>query len=121
MLLIRPATKRQHREVRNLAAGSTWAADAAVAAALDRVLDPLENLRQEKFQSETVRATQTEATARFTRLRRPRNRELPSWLRHLIARLRYSNRAPYQQIRQVVLLCFVTIGVIAISWLFAES
>jgi hypothetical protein len=113
--LIRPDAKRQHRH--NLAPGSTSAADAAVAAALDRLLDTLENLRQEEFQSETVQASQTEATAGITRLPRASNLGRPWWLPVLAARLRYSNRGPYRQMREAVFWCFGMIGVIAIVWL----
>jgi hypothetical protein len=101
------------------------AADAAVAAALDRVLDPLENLRHEAFQSETVQASQTGA-AGITRLPRASSAGRPWWLpvfaalghpgHHLVA-LRYSHSAPYRQMREAVFWCCYVIGVMAIVWL----
>jgi hypothetical protein len=117
--LIPPAAKRQHRASRNRAAGNGLLGDAAVAAALDRVLDTVESLRQETFQSEAVRAVpvravQVEAAAEVTRRSYHRRRvALPV----LIVRLRYSSRAPYRQIREGVSWGFVImIAVIAIIW-----
>jgi hypothetical protein len=112
--LIPPAAKRQHRASRNLAAGNGSVGDAAVAAALDRVLDSVESLRHETFQSEAVQAVPTEAAAEVTRRSYPRKR---SALSVLIEALRYSSGAPYRQIREGVSWGFVIlIGVIAIVW-----
>jgi hypothetical protein len=112
--LIRPDVRRQRRASRDLDAGNGWAADAALAAALARVLDPVESLRQERFQSETSQTAQTEATADATRRSPRENRSMLAILR---LRLRYSSRAPYPQLRGAASWCFVMIAVMAIVWL----
>jgi hypothetical protein len=65
--LSRRTAKREDRARRNLAAGSTPAADTGVEAALDRLLDPLEELSQEELRSETVEAAPSEAAAASSR------------------------------------------------------
>lgn len=114
MRLIRPDVRRQRRASHNLDAGNGAAPDAALAAALGRVLDPVESLRQERFQSETSQTAQTEATAEATRRWPRKNRSMLAILR---VHLRYSSRAPYRQIRGAVSWCFVMIAVMAIVWL----
>jgi hypothetical protein len=121
--LIRTDVRRQHGP-RNRSAGDTDAADAAVVAALDRVLDPIERLRQEEFQSETAQAEATAASTEFPRARKlGRHWRLAVPLarlgygNHLAARLRHSNRAPYRQLREAAYFCFGMIGVLAIVWL----
>jgi hypothetical protein len=110
--------KPQHHPPRNLPAGSRLRAHAAFSAALDRLLDPLENLRQEDFQSEAVQATETEAATGVARL--PNFGRLSWWLRVLLIRMCYSKRPPYRQIRAGVFQCFVLMGVFAILWLLAQ-
>jgi hypothetical protein len=96
--LIRSDAKRQHRARRKLAPEGTSEAHVAVVAALDYVLDSLENLRQEEFQSEKVQAPQTAAAARPTRLSRAIKPALPARRRLLTARPPSGNRVQYQQI-----------------------
>jgi hypothetical protein len=111
--MIRLGVKRQHRARRPT---STSPAHAAVTAAVDRLLDPLENLRQEGFRSEPIEATQTGATEGVARPRLPINLGRPfGWLRVLPARMLYSNRPPYRQLRKAVFPCLI--GLIAIAWL----
>jgi hypothetical protein len=118
MRLTPPAAKRQHCGSRNLAAGNGSVGDAAVAAALDRVLESVESLRHETFQSEAVQAVPTEAAAEVTRRSYPRRR---SALSVLIVRLRYGSAAPYRQIREGVSWGFVIlIGSIAIVWVLTH-
>ncbi len=119
---IRLHVKRQHRAARK-AGGRTSSAQAAFADAIDHLLDPLENLRQEEFRSEPVQATQTEATGGLARLRRPRSLRPLWWLSVLVARLRYSRRPPYQVLREAVFWCCVMAAAIAVGWLvvFAQG
>jgi hypothetical protein len=112
--LIRPDVRRQRRASRNLDAGNGWAAHAELAAALGRLLDPVESLRQESFQSEKSQTAQPEATADAIR---PWPRKTRSMLAILSFRMRYSSRAPYRQLRGAVSWCFVMIAVMAIVWL----
>ena len=121
MSLIRPDVRPQRGESRNLDAGDGWAADAELAAALGRVLDPVESLRQERFQSEESQTSQTEATVDATGPWPRKNRSmlaiLSLRLRYGGLRLRYSSHAPYRQIREAVFWAFVMIPVMAIVWL----
>jgi hypothetical protein len=118
--LIRPDVRRERHESRNLDAGNGLAADTELAAALGRVLDPVESLRQERFQSEESQTAQTEATADATAPWPRKNRSmlarLSLRLRYSSLRLRYSTHAPYRQIREAVFWAFVMIPVMAIVW-----
>jgi hypothetical protein len=111
--LIHAAAKRQHRTSPSLPAGNGSVADPAIVAGFDRVLESVEGLRQETFQSEAGQAAQTEASANVAWGSHPRKR---STLRILIERLRFSSRAPYRQIREAVSWSFLIIGVVAIVW-----
>jgi hypothetical protein len=109
--LIHAAAKRQRQAPRSPPTGNGSVGDAALAAALDHVLDPVESLREETFQSEAIQAPHTDAE-----VARPKDsREHPS-LRLLILRLRFSSRAPYCQIRQAFFWGLVWIGVLGILW-----
>jgi hypothetical protein len=110
--LIHAAAQRQHQAPRSTPAGNGSVGDAALAAALDHVLDPVESLRQETFQSEAVQAPHTEAAE----VTRPSHFRDPPALRLLILRLRFSNRSPYCQMRQAVSWSLVMIGVVGIVW-----
>jgi hypothetical protein len=70
------------------------------------VLDSVESLRQETFQSEAIQPAQTVPAPEVTRRTHFRTR---ATLRLLIMRLRFSKRAPYWQISWSL----VMIGVIA--------
>ena len=110
---MRPDVKRQHGTAHAPSAGST---SPAVAAALDRLLDPIENLRQEGFQSGPVQAIQAEVITGTARLGAPKDPRRRSF--HVLAlRVRYSNSAPYAQIRTAVFWCFTVIGLLATVWL----
>jgi hypothetical protein len=61
--LSRIAATRRHVRDHDSASATKTPADAAVAAALDRLLDPLESLNQEEFQSEGRHAARTEAAS----------------------------------------------------------
>jgi hypothetical protein len=74
------------------------------------VLDSVESLRQETFQSEAIQPAQTVPAPEVTRRTHFRTR---ATLRLLIMRLRFSKRAPYWQIRAAVSWSLVMIGVIA--------
>ncbi len=118
---IRLHVKRQHRSARK-AGGRTSSTQAAFADALDHLLDPLENLRQEEFRSEPVQATQTEAIGGLPRLRRPSSLRLLWWVSLLVARLRYGRRSPYRQVlREAVFWCCSMAAAIAIGWLVVQA
>jgi hypothetical protein len=119
--LSRRTAKSGHSARRNLAAGSTSTADTAVAAALDSLLDPLEELRQEELRSETVEAAQSEAAAASSRAPPPRSSGRLRGLADVGKRLRYSNRPRYEQIRETAFRCFVLITVVAVLWLVVET
>ena len=97
---------------------TTSAADAAVADALDHLLDPLENLLEE-FQSERPKSDLV-VTARTASIRYRARPVGLSTLAGFAIRLCYSRRSPYRQIRQVLAWCLLVLTVTAITWLVAE-
>jgi hypothetical protein len=107
---------RQGRGTRN-GQRTESAPDAAVADALDRLLDPLENLLEE-FPSERP-TTDAAVATRTASIRTPaRPIGLPS-LSDLVIRLRYSRRSPYWQVRQILPWSLCVLTGIAIAWLVA--
>jgi hypothetical protein len=113
---IRLHVTRQHRATRK-SQGRTSSAQAAFSDALDHLLDPLENLGQEAFRSEPVQVRQTEASGGIARRYRPGGLRPLWWLSVLVARLRYSKRAPYRQVRKAVFWCCFMAGLTVIGWL----
>jgi hypothetical protein len=83
--------------------------------ALDHLLDPLENLREELPDETppdvvTERARETPNRVRVDRFR------LPS-LSLFAARLAHSKLTPYPQIREALFWCLYVTGVIGIVWI----
>jgi hypothetical protein len=90
-----------------------------VADALDRLLDPLENLRRETFRSEPLDGAQTNTGVEIERLRasvpqRPRRSAV------LRARLRHSNHTPWPEVRLAVRLGGVVTVATVIGWVIAH-
>jgi hypothetical protein len=115
---IRLYVTRDHRAARK-SGGRTSSAQAAFADALEHLLDPLENLGQEEFRSEPVQVAQTQSTRGIARLHRPSSLRPLLWLSIVVARLRYSRRSPYRQVRGAVVWCCFVACLTAIGWLVA--
>jgi hypothetical protein len=103
----------RHDRARN-GRGGTPDADAALAQALDHLLDPLDTLRKE-FHDEAARAALTETTGRPTHIRPRKDRFRLSSLSLFASRLRYSTRAPYRQVR-MAFFWFLLSSVCGIVW-----
>jgi hypothetical protein len=94
------AVKHRHDAARNLPPGSTSRAQTELAAALERLLEPLEKLQEEDFQSEPSWPARTILPAKHARLRhRISLGPIFWWLRVLPGRVGRSPRSPYRQIR----------------------
>jgi hypothetical protein len=113
------ATHR-HDRARN-GRGATPAADAALAQALDHLLGPLDTLREE-FDDEAARAALAEAAGRPTNIRPKKDRFRLSSLSLISARMRYSTRAPYRQVRMALIWLLYVTSVCGIVWVvFAHA
>ena len=114
-----PSVKHRQVAPRNLPLGSTSRAQTAFSAALDRLLEPLENLQEESFTSEPVpplRTTLPPENERSSNLRR-----IFWWLPVLIARLSHSPCSPYRQIRAVLGFGAIALVVIASIWFIGDN
>jgi hypothetical protein len=110
----RPGARGRQRSARRPHGKTTPPPHAALVSALDRLLDPLETLQQEDFRNEPVRAGPATAAAELSR---PSGFERLLWsARVRAARVRYSRRSPYRQIRSPLLWLSVLIGVLAIAF-----
>ena len=139
--------KHRHSAPRNVPAESTSSAQTAFVAALDRLLEPLESLQEERFQSgperaaagpgldgspepvESVQAENLQAEnlqdgsswpARTTLADgkpRLRHGRISWWFRLLRARVRCSQRSPYRQLRAVLWFGAIGLFAFALLWL----
>jgi hypothetical protein len=99
--------------------GPTSTADAAIVDALDRLLDPIENLLQEEFPSERPTTT-GDVSPRRPWPHIPLGPIGPRSLSGFVLRVLYSRRSPYQQARQVVSWCLYGLTVMTVAWLVVE-
>ena len=108
-----PTLRHRQNARRSLPPGRTSRAETAFADALDRLLEPLENLQEESFKSEPFSPLRT--TLPPENLRLSSRRRIFWWLRVLITRLSHNPCSPYRQMRAVLGL-----GAIALLILMAS-
>jgi hypothetical protein len=115
------SAKHRHDAPRNLPAGRTSPAQTEFVAALERLLEPLNDLQEEIFQTRPFWSVRTTLPAENAR---PRHRSIPRRIfrraRVLSSRLRHSHRSPYRQIRVGLWFSVSVIALIVASLWFTE-